>query len=407
MMTKYFCCLCLQLSVSLLSSLCLANPLNIGSIIKPPWLPLIYANPGLYPNVPTKKATIRDPARGIIRDVSYRVGANGLAIIDGDLVFGTEQQLLAAVVRKKKRGEIDQAASSSQLEERAFSVDIAMPNGIIPYYFQTVADQTAQQKNVNTAVARWKVVAPYLNFQDRGVWNGVGFGIMITSNDVGCYCNDIAMRKYFGPWNMNLNATYCGPDEAVHEFGHALGKDRIPSRRRLTSETNVNPGLIHEHKRPDRGTKFNFQCANLNPQCPTGVAMAPGTNCCNNIVSGCCSKLYDFQVQPASTTDDYQSAYDVQSVMQYVGAAFALPGLLTLTAVNPADNALFDNYTNPSQPSAGDSTRVCRIYRDRCPKAIDCVNRGCASKCTAVTPCYSSKSCGFDTPPACCDPGAI
>lgn len=207
----------------MLGLLCAASP-ALAPFPLPPTPIKFYVDPGLYPDVPGKAVTIKDPARGIVRDVSYRVGTNGLAIIDGDVVFGTEQQLLNSIVRKKKRDEVELEATSSQVGSRSFSNDVAVPGGVVPFFFNSVADQTALLAIVNGAIARWTNLTPYLVFKNLGVYSPNMFGINITSNDVGCYTSDNVLNKFFGQWHMNLNKTFCGVDQATHEFGHALGE---------------------------------------------------------------------------------------------------------------------------------------------------------------------------------------
>ena len=135
--------------------------------------------------------------------------------------------------------------------------------------------------------------------------------------------------------------------------------------------------------------------------------MPPGTNCCNvGLPTGCCANVNQFTVISGAGYD-YSTPYDIKSVMQYVGAAFANPGTLTLQVVNPAVDTLSPSI-NPSDPSPGDTERVCKIYRSICPRAIDCVNQECGSRCThPISACTGAASCGSRTPPACCDVEAV
>ncbi|KAK4120247.1 hypothetical protein N657DRAFT_636707 [Parathielavia appendiculata] len=61
------------------------------------------------------------------RNVSYLLTPNGLAVIDGDVIYGTEQELLA---KQPKNG-----SSQCALDPRTFSVrqDSAWPGRIIRY----------------------------------------------------------------------------------------------------------------------------------------------------------------------------------------------------------------------------------------------------------------------------------
>ena len=93
-----------MISLTLLLDISVATPLILMKPINPPTGPVfrLYAHPGLYPDGPTKVAHVRDPARGLIQYISYMDGTNGPAIYDGDVIFGTEQQLLPSVIPTKK-----------------------------------------------------------------------------------------------------------------------------------------------------------------------------------------------------------------------------------------------------------------------------------------------------------------
>ncbi len=366
-----------------------------GPFTIPPWLRL-YADPGLYPIVPSKSLTIRDPNNGLIRPISYFVNDQGMAIYDGDVAFGSEASLLANAAGVHKRDEDLGDTNTTAHKKRSYSVNWDYPDGNIPYYFATTNDATILTGRVNTAIARWLKVAPYLKFTDLGVGNPNGkFGINITSQFSGCYTSPAATYKQFGPFAMNLNATNCNADTAVHEFGHALGKSSLyPSVEEKHTNRTLSLGLIHEHQRPDAAKTITFQCANVAPVCTN---MPPGTNCCNTgLPAGCCANVAQFTVindpgYPARY--DYSSPYDLNSVMQYVGAAFANPGTFTLSVVNPANT--LNAFSNPTDPSPGDAERVCKIYKSRCQRAIDCANQGCAARCThPIKSCTGAASCG-------------
>ena len=173
--------------------------------------------------VPGKPLTIHDPISGIVRPISYHVDDLGLAIYDGDVIFGTEAKLLANAAGVKKR-ELD-PDSNQLISQRSYSINIPYPDGVIPFFFNTANDQATLAQRVTVAQGRWRKVAPYLLFNDLGVGNpNKKFGINITSQFSGCVTNAAAEFKYFAPFAMNLNATNCDADTAVHEFGHTLGE---------------------------------------------------------------------------------------------------------------------------------------------------------------------------------------
>lgn len=147
------------------------------------------------------------------RDVAYFTTSRGLAIIDGDVVYGSEARLLERRLRPP----------ANSLKERAFSTGQPWPNAEVLYKYDATSATSGIVSAVNDAIARWHVQSPYLRFtrlHDGSVpINGV---LTISSNDGGCHANiGYAANE---PLFMNLEQPGCDADVATHEFGHVLGK---------------------------------------------------------------------------------------------------------------------------------------------------------------------------------------
>lgn len=75
-----------------------------------------------------------------------------------------------------------------------------------------------------------------------------------------------------------------------------------------------------------------------------------------------------------------------------------------------ANEPVLPQFNGAPSPSAQDANKNCKIYKSLCPKAIDCINRGCSKKCTSpISTCFGSAACGSTTAPAppCCDAFAV
>jgi hypothetical protein len=160
-------------------------------------------------------ATILDNSFGE-RSVGYFTTDEGLAVIDGDVIYGTEAQLLSS-------------------EFRSFSVKQAWPGATVVYKYDTAGTAASVTTIVNTAIARWQLGSPYLTFQQLpnsvSPINGV---LTISSNACGGCNANIGFGATI-PLQMNLQQPStacngsCGPNEATHEFGHVLGKFLLPT----------------------------------------------------------------------------------------------------------------------------------------------------------------------------------
>jgi Astacin (Peptidase family M12A) len=156
--------------------------------------------------------TISDAQYGV-RNVDYYIINGGLAVIDGDVIYGTEAQLLSNVVN----------GATSNFTRRAFSVKAAAgiwPNATITYKYDSADTASTVSGFFDTAVSRWKSKAPYLQF--------------VRLDDGATESSDVLTVKYTDGCSsyVGLDKSHnqiltlgpgCGANEATHEIGHALG----------------------------------------------------------------------------------------------------------------------------------------------------------------------------------------
>jgi hypothetical protein len=201
------------------------------------WIPLFsflaHAQDGISPNYPTNKTfhaiKIFDELYGL-RNVSYWVASSGLAIIDGDVVYGTEEELLA--------NEFNETALV--VEKRAFSGPGGWPAATVTFKYESDAAESAISSVVNAAIAVWTATASYLTFTQLANSDALDPGVItISANDCdGCHAN----RGFDASRGLKMNlqqacsstGEFCGVDEAVHEFGHVLGMKTFTNLLLLT-----------------------------------------------------------------------------------------------------------------------------------------------------------------------------
>jgi len=173
---------------------------------------------------------IKDPIYGL-RNVSYFV-VGDLAIIDGDVIYGTIDQLLSHdvtlnpdMLNDHSRG-IKTARAHSVLSSNA---DALWPSATVAYRYASDDTAMALMSDVNTAIGRWRSTAPWLTFNR----------LMPNHNDTEKGVTTIRMVECGGCWShigfhptrpliMNLEQKCgmdgpCGVDTTTHEFGHLLG----------------------------------------------------------------------------------------------------------------------------------------------------------------------------------------
>ena len=166
--------------------------------------------------------TIHDDLYGL-RNVSYFVVGDEWAIIDGDVVYGREKDLLAHQVNHND-------TRLGYKKARAFSLPNTWPEAKIRYKYSSDAVQSQLSPYVDEAIRRWVMGAPYLTFSQilpnsDSAMNGV---ITISAADCdGCHAN-IGYANAGLRMNLQQHCPskpgHCGSSEATHEFGHVLGK---------------------------------------------------------------------------------------------------------------------------------------------------------------------------------------
>ena len=178
---------------------------------------------GLF--LPISTVTIQHPSYGV-RNVSYYI-SDGNAIIDGDIIFGPVEQLLAHVVDPGLlRNEPD--IESSIYQKRALTWEqgrFSWPGARLSYNFDSANTERALGNMVQQAFGRWSARAPWFTFTK--VPNDPRTrGVLTFKTGLGCNAY-VGYQGANAEMPLNLEQTpgrQCGVDEATHEIGHALGK---------------------------------------------------------------------------------------------------------------------------------------------------------------------------------------
>lgn len=173
----------------------------------------------IYPRKNTTLILIKDPIYGT-RNVSYWVTDDKLAIIDGDVIYGSVDDLLSHSL-----------PDPLAILKRTHSIRAnTWPSATITYKFDSDATQTALGSIVNTAIDNWKKVAPYLKFTKVPLNSAVGQNGVVTIKAPACGGCNSAVGFVNAPMTMRLQVSCtsapgkCGILEATHEFGHLLGE---------------------------------------------------------------------------------------------------------------------------------------------------------------------------------------
>lgn len=204
-----------------LSSGVLVLSLILG--LSAPWFasaddPITYDTSPIYANKTTILILIKDPVYGT-RNVSYWATYDGLAIIDGDVIYGPLDDLLSRSF-----------TGPQDISKRAHSgTNLAWPGATVTYKFDSAATETTLSAIVNGAIANWKAKAPYLTFI-KVANSAVGENGVVMIKAPACGGCNSAIGYANLPLTMNLQQDCttspgsCGVAEATHEFGHLLGE---------------------------------------------------------------------------------------------------------------------------------------------------------------------------------------
>lgn len=149
------------------------------------------------------------------RKAAYYTTSDGLAVIDGDIIYGHVDDLLA---------NNDALARIQRQRKRAFSGLHTWPSATVKFAYLSEETETSLSEIVNEAIRRWKTRAPYLNFlkleNDFARTDGV---VTITGFDGSCSATVGYSQNVSGGFHMNLDSQTCDSGAATHEFGHVLG----------------------------------------------------------------------------------------------------------------------------------------------------------------------------------------
>lgn len=274
----------------------------------------------------SKSRTIAILGKDGLENIAY-FAYNGYAIIDGDVVFGKESDLLSLRPRN-----IAVRRALPSVDKRALSIypfhdDEKWPGANILYRYANTASRSALKPQVDAAIARWKSEAPWLRFTH------VGFGgnpkVLTVSLSTVPVCS--APNRYPPAAPMFLHSN-CNIDAVTHAFGHVLG-------------------LQHEHQRPDREDYINFRCSALSNPPPSQADCSDKT---------CRGKACYFR---RGLNYDHTGPFDDKSIMMFHRTAHSWNGFSQTLIPKPGYEVLF---APRSRPSSGDFARVCKLYRTQC-----------------------------------------
>ena len=141
---------------------------------------------------------------------------------DGDIRFGTEEELLAAQPNLKPR------AHSINLGDNVFG-EGRWPEATVHYACKDQAAQDKLKTLFTSAIKHWTLTSPYLKFTDQGLSSAEQPGILTITANVGggCYSSIGYQKDKIMHTNLAGDENKpCSAGAAAHEIGHALGKSK-------------------------------------------------------------------------------------------------------------------------------------------------------------------------------------
>jgi hypothetical protein len=263
-----------------------------------------------------------EPSRPVIRDWETRTAwmgdrlvqfhvIDGMAVVEGDIVLGTLEQVSMAASSGKGQNK----ESHALVPGNGVSF---WPGGVIPYtiaYSATGIMQGSQlDLNIKAAINYWNGKFPGILVPRASQADYVTFRFANLNG----FCQSPAGR--LGGQQFIDMPQSCSSSAIIHEIGHAVG-------------------LKHEHMRPDRDSFVTINWNNIRTDIPTATAQ--------------------FQVPPAGTTAAV-GAYDFASIMHYTLTAFGTNGAQTITPKVPLPAGVVPGTTTVL--SAGDISAVTALY---------------------------------------------
>ncbi|KAF2676408.1 zincin [Lentithecium fluviatile CBS 122367] len=263
---------------------------------------------------------------GTTQTVSYFTSVNDKAIIHGDVIFGSEADILAAAVNN----------TDENVTKRAYSIwpwefSRKWPLGMILYQYEDATTAAGRGPKFEAAIKRWTNMLPFLSFvkYPDGDVNQPGVLMVRAIEDSTTY-------SYIGyvPYpEVQLGRPDLPETDYwyTHSIGHTLG-------------------LMHEHQRPDRDAYLTLDCSkvarNANGDTPVCGDSCVGTGCYFNILN---------------FGEDWSGTYDIESIMHFNPGDFAKD--LNDPPLKPIDPIVFGDRVFPT---VTDANRVCDIYYEVC-----------------------------------------
>jgi len=218
-------------------------------------------------SIPVTTVYIND-TKGL-RAVSYFV-SSGLALIDGDVVYGTTAEFFNVTVQTglNRRELLNEARKQRRANSIFANSGHLWPGGVVKYKYDTPATEAKLQQRIKDAIARWTSVVPCLSFVQQPSSTVPSSDVVTVIDGDGCYATVVGDVPGVSKW-----MSPCGVNEATHEWGHVLG-------------------LHHEQKRHDREFFTHFKCQNVVGY-PFGQLLSDvQQKCCGQ--SNCCGLACQF-----------------------------------------------------------------------------------------------------------------
>lgn len=162
----------------------------------------------------------------VTQRLSYYVDDDGLAIVDGDVIFGTEDELLAWAVGGHQKRSLETESHAGGVQKRSISIfpysGNKWPGGVISYKWESQASKDLRIVDWTEAVKRWTDRLPFLKFVEA------------TTPDATIVPNIVTLRSFTGtggcssPIGMSTSTVWnyiklddCGAGTYAHEIGHS------------------------------------------------------------------------------------------------------------------------------------------------------------------------------------------